>query len=75
MLTDDAHAAGATVDEAHRHGRHTRTDRELIGTAEPMPDDLAHELMAEHDIAVAVIQRATGRVVDGKFRVVHEVDV
>ncbi len=75
MLTDDAQSAGTAVDQAHRHGRHPCTDRELIGTAGPMPDDLAHELMAEHDVAVAVIERATGRVVDGEFRVVHEVHV
>lgn len=75
VLTDDAHAAGAAVDQAHRHRRHPQTDRKLVGAAGSMPDDLADELVPEHDVAVRVVQRTTGRVVDGQLRVVHEVHI
>lgn len=75
MLPDDPHAAGAAVDQAHRHGRNARADRELLGAARAVPDDLAHEFVTEHDVALGVVQRAAGRVVDREFRMVHEVHV
>ena len=37
--------------------------------------DLANELMTHDDVAVGVVQRAASRVIDGKFGVVHEMDV
>jgi hypothetical protein len=75
MLTDDAHSTGAAVDQAHRHGRHARTGGELVGAARPMSDDLAHEFVAQHDVAIGVVQRAAGRVVDGELGMIHEVHV
>ena len=75
VLTDDPHTAGPAVDEANRHRCYPGTECELVGAAWSMPDDFADELVAQHDVAVGVVERATGRVVDGKFGVVHEVHV
>jgi hypothetical protein len=75
MLTDDAHSAGAAVDQPHRHRRDAGTDGELVSAARSVPDDLTHEFVAEHDVAFGVIQGPAGGVVDGKFGVVHEVHV
>lgn len=75
MLTDDAHSARAAVDQPHGHGGHARAGGELVGATGTVPDDLTHEFVTEHDVALGVIQRAAGRVVDGEFRVVHEMHV
>ena len=75
MLTDDPHAAGPAVDQAYRHGGHPGADRELIRAARTVSDDLADELVAEHDVLIRVIQRAAGRIVDAEFWMVHEVHV
>ena len=75
MLTDDPHSAGPALDQADRHGRHARTDRELIGATRAMPDDLADEFVPEHDVALRVVQRTPRRIVDGELRVIHEVHV
>ena len=64
MLADDSQPAGATVDQSDRHGRHPRTDREGVAAAGPVADDLADELMTHHDVAVGVVQRAPGRIVE-----------
>ena len=75
VLTDDPHAAGTAVHQAYRHRSNPRADCELIGATGSVPNDLADELVAEHDVAVRVVQRTTGRIVDGQLGVVHEVHV
>ena len=79
VLPDDPH--GVEVDlavrtgEPDRHRRDPRTDRELVAAAGSVPDDLPDELVAHHDVAVGVVERSPGRVVDRHLGVVHEVDV
>jgi hypothetical protein len=75
VLTDDPRAVGAAVDQADRNGRHPGADRKLFCAARSMPDDLADEFMAEDDVAVRVVERAAGRVVDAHLRVIHEMHV
>ena len=75
VLTDDPHAAGTAVDQAYRYGSHPGADGELIRAAGPMPDHLADELVAEHDVLIRVIQRAPRRIIEAEIRVVHEVHV
>ena len=41
----------------------------------PWPIDLADEFVTEHDVAIGVVQRPPGGIVDAEFRVVHEVDI
>ena len=40
-----------------------------------MTDDFTDELVAEHDVAIHVVERAAGRVVDPHLRVIHEMHV
>ena len=75
MLADDAGTVGAAVHQPDGHGRHPGTDRELVGASGAVPDHLADELVTEHDVAVRVVQRPAGGVVDAELRVVHEVDI
>ena len=75
MLADDPQAAGTTVYQPDRHRGHPRSDREGVATAGPVTDDLADELVTHDDVAVGVVKRPSGRVVDREFRMVHEVDV
>ena len=75
VLPDHLRAADATVDEQDRHRGHARPDRELIGAAGPVADDLADELVAEHDVAVRVVDHA-GRTAGGdRVVMIHEVHV
>ena len=75
MLTDDAQTADASVDQPDRHRRDARTDRERIAASGTVADDLAHELVPHHNVAVGVVQRPPCGVVDRELGVVHEMDV
>ena len=55
VLADDCGAADAAVDQPDRHRRDPGADRELVGAAGAVGDDLADELVAEHDVAVGVV--------------------
>lgn len=75
VLADDMGAVGATVDQPDGDRRGSATHGELIAAAGPVTDDLADELVAQHDVTVRVIERSAGRIVETEFGVVHEVDV
>src|ERR1700749_4840 len=75
MLADDSHTIGAAVDHADRDRRHPGADRKLFRAAGAMTDDFTDELVAEHDVAIHVVERAAGRVVDPHLRVIHEMHV
>jgi hypothetical protein len=62
-------------DKPDRYRRHPGTDRESIGAVGAVPDHLADELMAKHDVAVRVVERPPRRVIDTEIRVVHEMHV
>ncbi len=75
MLADDAQAAGSTLHQANGHRRHAGADGEIIRTAGAESDYLADKFVTEHDVAVWVVQRPAGRIVDRQFRVVQVMHV
>jgi len=75
VLTDDAQPARAAVDQPDRHRCHPAPDRERVTAPRAVTDDLAHELVPHHDVAVGVVQRSPRRVVDRELWMIHEMDV
>src|SRR6202011_1733788 len=75
VLTDDPHAVRAAVDYPNGNRGDAGTDWILFGAVRRIPDDLADKLVAENDVAVGVIERAAGRIVDPHLRVIHEMHV
>ena len=73
VLADHADSA---IREQDRHARHPRADRQLVAAVGSVADHLAHELVAEHDVAVLVVHQADVRSGGGYGVVmIHEVDV
>ena len=75
VLPDDPRAVDAAVEQSDRDGGDAGADRELVGATGAMADHLGDELVPEHDVAVVVVERPSGGIVDGERRVVHEVHV
>jgi hypothetical protein len=75
VLTNDSRAVGTAVDQPDRNRRDSTAQRDRLRATGPVPDDLADELVPEHDVAIRVVQGTTGGVVDRQFGMVHEVDV